>query len=171
MRTGYQTALKVISIILIVISVFGIVGGIMLIMGGSIVGFAGSNPDVAVEISEGVESTGVNLTAGQATMAVTLVAVAAGVVMIIASALVLITGILGVRGSNDPSKIMPFRVFCIIGLVFSAISLFTTLTDGSGSPNIWGPIVDVVLLAVCVWLSVKVREQGPKPLHSARHSA
>ena len=67
-------------------------------------------------------------------------------VIIIASAVFsLLEGIFSVRASNDTSKIMPAWIFAIISSVSALISVFTTMTNGSGASSILSAIVTLAL--------------------------
>ncbi len=159
MKSGYQTALKVISIIMIVLAALSIVGGLLLMAGGGLLGSVANNPEVVGDITATINSEGVTVTQEQAGIVVAGVGILGGAMSILGGILMLIVGILGVRGANDPRKIGPFRVFAIIGLVFSILGIIALLFQPS-DPSMWvSGIIGVIETAVCVWLAQKIKNQ------------
>ena len=65
---------------------------------------------------------------------------------------------LGVRGANNPEKIMPFFVISIIAVVFAVFNLIGCFTTGQmDATTIASAVVQLVLMVVCVVLANNVR--------------
>lgn len=146
--SGYQKALKVIAIIEIVIAVLCIGLGILFFA-------AVGSGDPALSDTVDIEGQAYSFGA---------VGVIGGGFMIVIGIFELITGILGVRGANNPSKIGPFYVlagFClglsIVELILAFVSLAQGTADGS---TVSSGIFSVVINAVCVWLAAKIKKQA-----------
>ena len=112
---------------MIVLAALSIVGGLLLMAGGGLLGSVANNPEVVGDITATINSEGVTVTQEQAGIVVAGVGILGGAMSILGGILMLIVGILGVRGANDPRKIGPFRVFAIIGLVFSILGILALL--------------------------------------------
>lgn len=80
----------------------------------------------------------------------------AGIGVIIGGGINLLIGILGVRGANNPAKIMPFFVLSIIGLVFGALSFIMNISQGSFEPS---SLVGLALQIACVVLAFNVKKE------------
>lgn len=125
MKTGSQTALKVLSIIGIVVGAIIAVLGIVLAVGAN-----------GIAMSQ----------AGSSDAGVAVQGTLGGVVLIVAGAFNVVIGAFGVRGANDPSKIGVFWMLCIIGIVFNAIGLILKATgSGISASSLIGTLFVVVL--------------------------
>ena len=158
MKSGAQKTLKVISVITIIIAILVMAFAVLLIIAGGIVGANLENAEVAASLnsSEFQES---GLSAEQTVALTAGFGIFGGIFVLIDGLLSLIVGILGIRGSNDPRKIGPFRVFAIIGFIFSLIYIFI-LCFGAGTWENWiAAGANVVVTGICVWLAMKIRSQ------------
>ena len=136
--TGSQKVIKVVSILVIIVAILSILLGLASCVGG----FAGVAASSGVSESE------------QETLA--LVFLGGGA--IISGVIDLIVGMLGVRGANNPEKIMPFFVISIIAVVFAVFNLIGCFTTGQmDATTIASAVVQLVLMVVCVVLANNVR--------------
>lgn len=142
--TGSQKVIKVVSILVIIVAILSILLGLASCVGG----FAGVAASGGVSESE------------QETLAL-----GAGVLFflgggaIISGVIDLIVGMLGVRGANNPEKIMPFFVISIIAVVFAVFNLIGCFTTGQmDATTIASAVVQLVLMVVCVVLANNVRK-------------
>ena len=106
--------LKVVGIIYIVFSGFSILAGLLSLIGGGLF------------LAGGV-GAGTGVSAGMGGVAMFL-----GVVLIAASALGLVTGILGVKYCNRADKAQTCFILGIVLLVFSVLNLLSSLVSGDG---------------------------------------
>ena len=141
--TGSQKVIKVVSILVIIVAILSILLGLASCVGG----FAGVAASSGVSESE------------QETLAL-----GAGLLFflgggaIISGVIDLIVGMLGVRGANNPEKIMPFFVISIIAVVFAVFNLIGCFTTGQmDATTIASAVVQLVLMVVCVVLANNVR--------------
>ena len=136
--TGSQKVIKVISILVIIVAILSILLGLASCVGG----FAGVAASSGASESE------------QETLAL-----GAGLLFflgggaIISGVIDLIVGMLGVRGANNPEKIMPFFVISIIAVVFGCFT-----TGQMDATTIASAVVQLVLMVVCVVLANNVRK-------------
>ncbi len=155
---GYQKLLKLFSI-------FAIVLGALVLSGGVAVALAvfsvTSNPESLASIEESLASEGmedVNAqdlvdTVGQS-----------GSIILLIGAFVLIIGILGVIGANNPRKSMPVYIFSIIGLVAACVTMVSGILSmiyGAPLTSPWAAVTSVLsvaLMALFFWLSRKVKQ-------------
>lgn len=141
--TGSQKAIKVISIILIIVSVIAILVGLITMMGGMAVIGAGSQ---VTEADQEFYATGAGLL------------LFLGLGSLISGIIDLIIGIFGLRGAKDPSKIKPFFVISIIGLILAVLNLLGAITSGADITSVSSNIISVILLALCVYFSNNIRK-------------
>ncbi len=140
--SGARKALKVIAIIMIVLAALQIVLGAMIAFGAS---FMVGQQSATLE--------GVTVDVGSSLQGVGIMAVVSGIVS-------LIVGILGVRGANDPSKIGPFKVLAIIGLILCAIQFVMYVATGQfASYGLSGVLTLIVQIAIVV-LAFKVQNEA-----------
>lgn len=157
MKTGYQKALKVISVIAVILAILVIIFGILLIISGGIIGAAFQDPTVAAEVTSNYNDQGTGISAQDAVYLTAGFGVLGGIVVIIDGVISLIVGILGIRGANNPAKIGPFKVFAIIGLICSLLWILI-LAFGAGTWEVWlSACLEVAFNALCVWLAVKIQ--------------
>lgn len=130
--SGSRKALKVISIILIVFAALLVLLGVVLSMGFAFLG-------------------------DSSTAAAGVVAGAMGVVVIVTGIVYLIIGMLGVRGANNPSKIMPFFVLCIIGVVLNLIGLISEIVQGTFTGT---QLIGFAIIVACLILAYNVRKEN-----------
>lgn len=155
-KTWKNTVIKVFSIIEIVISVLAIIASFMFLVSGTIVGGA------AATMSVEDFATANNLTAEEAaaTLAVMqnqgpAIIVVVGVLLLVGSIADLVAGIFGVRGANDPSKLTPFIVITIIGLVITGVGTIINAVQGSFS---WSNLISIAISAFLLYLAIDVRK-------------
>ena len=162
MKTGYQTALKVISVITIILAIIAIIAGLLSFATVGLLGTAMSDPEIASQLYQAVQIEGYGTITGQEASSIILgFGFLFGTICLIEGIITLIVGILGVRGSNDPRKIGPFKVFAIIGLVISIISIISVIFTNPANGLSW--VEGLIALAesgVGLWLAVKIQEQA-----------
>lgn len=112
-QSSAQKSLKILSIILIVLSALAILGGLFLLVGGSVMG-----------------SSTIDTASDEDALAIGF-ALAGGIMLLVAGLIDLVVGIFGLRGAKNPQKIGVFFVLAIIGVVFAAFGLISTLMSGS----------------------------------------
>lgn len=134
-----RTALKVISVIMIVLAILEIVSGALLTAGSGLPGM-----DTTLIANGGVE------------MSVGMGALAFGIVGIIGGLVYLIIGILGWRGAKNPAKIGPFFWLCIIGLVFAIVDIVMALMSGTTIAP--ASIIEVIIIIICLALADNIRK-------------
>ncbi|MEG2006535.1 MAG: hypothetical protein RR186_03670, partial [Raoultibacter sp.] len=105
--TSSQKTLNILSIIVMILGVLSVLLGIFLAVGGS----ALSGTKI-----EGVDAS---------TLSITL-----GVLLIISGIVDTAIGFMGRRGAKDASKVKPFFIICIIGVVVFALSIIGSITTG-----------------------------------------
>ena len=150
-RSGSQKFLLVISIINIVFAVLGILAGIAGVLGGAFVGAA--DPQ---EVSSALSETG--LTQGEASGLV----VGVFLFVLLASAVELIVGILGVRAANDNQKIMPVWVLAIIDVALYVIGLISVIVNGSFSSQGLSSIIGLAFAVLLFWVANNIKKQAGK---------
>lgn len=150
-KSGSQKALKVLSIILIVLAAFSIVGMLLVLAGGGLL-FTAISENAITDVSSSDLDT---------------VATATGLVMFLGVALLisaifdLIVGIFGVRGANNPQKIRPFIVLCIICIVVEAIGAISSFALGSTDSNtILGVILGLAIPIICLVLANNIKKEN-----------
>ena len=139
-----KTILKVFGIISIIFGILGIIGGIMFIAGGSFlgVGLAIGEVQASQDIAAGVGLLGFG-----------------GLLILIAAAVELLSGIFSVRASKDSSKIMPAWVFSLIGLIFSIPGLISAI---SANNNIVSNIIAALINALVFVAANTVKKSAGK---------
>ena len=148
-RSNSQKIIRVISIFDIIGAVLILLMGLMAIMGGALVGVGGGTEQVA----EG-------LTAAEAGGIASML----GVAMLAPGIVSDITGILGIRASNDASKIMPVWVLAIVDLVLQVLSLISSFASGApmDASSIIGSIVGVGIAGLMFWAANNVKAEAGK---------
>ena len=150
-RSGSQKFLLVISIINIVFAVLGILGGILGIMGGAL--FGAANPQ---DVSSSLSGTG--LTQGEASGVV----VGLFLVVLLASVIELVVGILGERAANDNQKVMPVWVLAIIDVILYVIGLIAVIVNGTFSSNGLSSILSLAFALLLFWVANNIKKQAGK---------
>ncbi|MEF2655559.1 MAG: hypothetical protein U0M72_03875 [Eggerthellaceae bacterium] len=149
-KSGSQKALKVLSIILIVLSVISIVGMLFVLAGGGLLFTAITDGTADVPASD------LNTLATATTFIVAL-----SVVALLSAIFDLIVGILGVRGANNPQKIRPFIVMCIICIVLDVISLaFSFAAEPMDPSAIAGGVLGLAIPIICLVLANNIKKQS-----------
>ena len=69
-------------------------------------------------------------------------------------------GILGVRGANDPTKIGPYKIIAIIGLVLCILQAAMFLFTGQIASYGISGVLSLVFVAVLVFLAFKIEKEG-----------
>ena len=140
-RTHHQRTLHLISCAVIAMSAMqAVVAVVLFFMVGSL-GADSSLSLVGSAASAGVVSTS-DLISG-----------------LVSAAVDLVVGILGVRGSNHPDKIMPYLVVSFGGFAVDAARLVVDLVV-SGFAGIQGSsLADMVFMATCAYLAWRIRHQ------------
>ena len=146
-RTGTQKALRITSIIMIIF-------GVLVALSGAIIIASGAAAD-SLGLYDAVNFQGTETTAGILTMAV-------GILVLIMGALQLIVAFLGLRASNDASKVGPYRALSWgISIVILATILYGWFFNGNwhiqNSPLLL--IGNVIYLLVCSTLADVVKKE------------
>ena len=150
-RSGSQKFLLVISIINIVFAVLGILAGIMGVLGGAV--FGAADPQ---EVASTVAETGV--TQGEASGLV----VGVFLLVLLASAVELVVGILGVRAANDNQKIMPVWVLAIIDVILYVVGLVIVIVNGDFSSQGVSYILSLAFAILLFWVANNIKQQAGK---------
>ena len=144
-RTGTQKALRITSIILIIF-------GVLVALSGAIIIASGAAAD-SLGLNDAVNFQGTETTAGILTMAV-------GILVLIMGALQLIVAFLGLRASNDASKVGPYRALSWgISIVILAMIVYNWFLGGTFLDDPFLLIGDVVYLLVCTTLADVVKKE------------
>lgn len=147
--SGFQKALKVIAIILIVFGILGIVFS-------------------AVTLLTGIGAWNIGVSQSAAGMlAFSGLSLGLGILGLLGGIIELLVGLLGLRGADDPTRVGPFYVLAILNLVIEAVSLITALASvggGSDPTSLTNPVVSTVVAVIVVWVAAKVRAQALRSL-------
>lgn len=146
-RSGSQKALRVISIISIVCGVIMLLSGLMFALAGGFIG--------AVPASES------GLTADQTTVA-SMGSAVIGVGLIIAAAIAILEGVLGLRAAKDNQKIMPVWVLSLIGLIFGVIAFVMAIVNGSFGSDALSNILSLAVSAAMFWIANNIKVEAGK---------
>ncbi|MEG1623869.1 MAG: hypothetical protein RR300_03300 [Raoultibacter sp.] len=86
----------------------------------------------------------------------------AGGIMLLVNGLVdLVVGIFGLRGAKNPKKIGVFFVLAIIGVVFAAFGLISTLMSGSfDAGSIVSGLLSLVFPALGLYFASKIKKEN-----------
>lgn len=150
-RSGSQKALLVFSILNIIGAVLILLGGLGIMLGGAMMGAVDPS-----EASSALSEYGVTQAEAGA------IAGIAGILIVFGGVIELIVGILGVRAANDNQKIMPVWVLAIIQLILGAISLGTTIANGTFSTQGASAIISLVFAILIMWLANNIKREAGK---------
>lgn len=150
-RSGSQKFLLVISIINIIFAVLGILAGVVGIMGGAF--FGAADPQ---EVASTLADAGV--TQGEASGIV----VGAFLFVLLASAVELIVGILGVRAANDNQKIMPVWVLALIDVILYVVGIIVAIVNGDFSAQGFSYILSLAFAVLLFWVANNIKRQAGK---------
>lgn len=131
MKTGSQTALKVLSIIGIIMGVLAIVFGVV----------------IAAGFTSFVDPT----------MFVGIAAAVWGALMIIEGIIYIVIGAFGVRGANNPSKIGVFWVLCLIGVIIEALGVVMSLVSSRVTAD---GIISLLFVIIMFMLANNIKKQA-----------
>ena len=140
--TGSQKALCVFAWITIAYGIIDILIGAAVIVSGAMIG-----SDMTFQ------GDGVSLDGTSAGMIVGMGAIVPGVVMVI-------VGVLGLRGAKSPSKIGPFWTLALIGVILNALELVSQLFGGDLT-SVIGAIFGFALVLACFILANNIKKQLP----------
>ena len=162
-NTNYQKALKVISIICIV---FGAIAAILTIALMALTPLAAPYvSDAAFQAAISDAGPLASQFVGQSFFDTTMWLWAGG---LISAIFIIVLGILGLRGANDPQKIKPFLILAEFALAYECcsvvISMFTMGTAGAltlqnVSSTILSSIIGIAIAAISVWLAFTIKKQ------------
>lgn len=82
-----------------------------------------------------------------------------GVLMIVFGLFYMVTGFVGARGANRPSKLGPFIVLATIIAVVNLIELATMFVDPSGG-TFWMPLLFAVVAIVAVVFASRAKNEA-----------
>ena len=137
-----RKALKIMSILTIAMAIIQIITAGLIVFGSSFM----------VGMQE-AELDGTTVDVGVALMGV-------GIMALVSSVVSLIVGILGVRGANDPTKIGPYKIIAIIGLVLCILQAAMFLFTGQIASYGISGVLSLVFVAVLVFLAFKIEKEG-----------
>ncbi|MBR2742150.1 MAG: hypothetical protein IKD89_01010 [Clostridia bacterium] len=140
-KSGSRKMLKFFGVLDIIFGILGLIFGIMIAGTG---GIGAMVPETATDTS---------LQTGVAVLLVL------GIFLIIAGIIDLIVGILSVRASNNPKKIMPVWVLALISLIVNVISVIYTIAQGAGT-NVWSSIVSLAIAAIIFFVANNVKKEA-----------
>ena len=140
--SGARKALKIMSILTIVMAIIQIITAGLIVFGSSFM----------VGMQE-AELDGTTVDVGVALMGV-------GIMALVSSVVSLTVGILGVRGANDPTKIGPYKIIAIIGLVLCILQAAMFLFTGQIASYGISGVLSLVFVAVLVFLAFKIEKEG-----------
>lgn len=147
-RSGSQKALRVIVIVLIVFAI------VTLLVSAAMMALAVFSMANGIGIDYTVDLN------GQSVSSLVLV-MSFAIVLIISSVIDLVVGIFGLRGANDPRKIKPFFVLCIISLALCVIGIGWSLAQGTFASSGSSDVVELLITGVCTWLSYDIMRKRP----------
>ena len=150
-RSESQKIVRVLSIIDIVAAVLYMIMGIMVIAGGALMLGASTGAAGAEVIAEGLTTADVG---GMASFA--------GIGVFVAGAVELAVGLLGLRASNDASKIMPVWVLSLISLVGQVVGFIMGIVQGTAMNGLLSSIVSLALAALMFWAANNVKAEAGK---------
>lgn len=149
-KSGSQKALKVLSIILIVLAAIGIAGMLLMLAGGGLLFAAFS--DNAADVSASDMSTLATATG---------FLMALSVLALVSAVFELLVGVFGVRGANNPQKIGPFIVLCIICIIIDVASFaFSFAMEPMDSSAIAGGILGLAIPIICLVLANNIKKEN-----------
>lgn len=155
-RSGSQKALRVVVIVLIVFAIATLLISVAM-LALAVAGISGG-VDLSAEMSgvdSSIEVNGQSLPGGIALL------ITLSVVLIFSAILDLVVGILGLRGANNPQKIKPFFVLCIIGLVIEVVSIGGSIAQGTFSSIGSSDVVELLVIGACTWLAYDIMRHRP----------
>ena len=139
-RDWKNTVIKVYCILEIVVSALAVIASVGAIVASHMVGDAGGQ----MVAEAGGSAVGVVAASGL------------GWIFLISGAISLVAGVLGVRGSSDPSKISPYIVFSIVSLLVSVTRVITSIISGA---FVWTDLISIALGVALLILAVNVRAE------------
>ena len=129
---GSRTALKVISILILVFAVLMLIFSIVMFVGAAVIN------------TSSLEGWAI-------------LAIVGAFILLVTGLIYLLIGILGIRGANNPKKIGPFFVFCIIGVILSLASLILSIVQNAFSAT---SLIGLIIVAVCLALAINIRKHA-----------
>ena len=144
-RSGSQKVLRVLSILSIVGSVLSFGMAALMIFGGGVYSAEGDPVGGMSAVEAGAAFAGV------------------GFATLIEGAIALIQGILGLRASNDNSKIMPVWIIAVIGLALGVVGLLVNVISGAASAeNIGSSIGSILGSGIMFVLANNIKKEAGK---------
>lgn len=161
--TGYQTGLKVISVVCIV---FGAIAALFTIALMALTPLAAPYvSDTAYQAAISDIGPMASQFVGQSFFDTAMWLWVGGM---IGAVFTIVLGILGLRGANDPQKIKPFMIIAEFALAYQCcsvvISLFSmgaagALTLQNVGSTLCSSIIGIAIAAICVWLAFVIKKQ------------
>lgn len=84
------------------------------------------------------------------------------VILIVAAAVSILEGVLGIRAAKDASKIMPVWILAIIGLVGAVITIIVSIANGSFAANAVSNIITLVIDGLMFWIANNIKTEAGK---------
>lgn len=121
------------------ISVLVLLFGLASVITGAIMFFATPSADLGIENVEAVAKAG-------------------GILLIIVGAFGVLTGVLGIRGANNPQRMTPFIVCAALIAIVNIFEVIMALTGGQGP--VWMNILYAIVAIVAIVFAVKAKKQA-----------
>lgn len=148
-----------VSIIEIVSGALSLIAGLMATLAGGVMGGAVSSMSADQLAEAGVTAAD----AGMLSVATSMMAV----ILIVAAAVSILEGVLGIRAANDASKIMPVWILAIIGLVGAVITIIVSIANGSFAANAVSNIITLVIDGLMFWIANNIKTM-PQKAHTCK---
>lgn len=136
---SYQKVLRTMSIVLLAVASFGVIVGIITCVFGEL---------PISRLGSSVLSLGGYQSSSGATFAL-------GLGLSLYAVLDIVVGVLGYRAANDPRKIMPVIVLCIIGIAIGVLGIASDLAYGY---FLYSDLVNSIVLAAFLWVAFNVKK-------------
>lgn len=147
-----STVITLLCVLQIIVAALSVVASIIVLVGGSFLGGLGGNMLTEVGASS-FQSTVFGKLISYLFVSYT----GLGSLFLITSIVDFVGGILGIRAAKNPSKMKPFLVLTVIGLVVSVVRLVASLASAVFS---WTSLVGVVTHAILLALAFTMRQRN-----------
>ena len=138
-----RKALKVLSILAIIFAAMQILLGGLLFLGAGAGLMAGQVVETGTEVMDASSA-----------------AIYSGVSLVLVAVLSIVVGIFGLRAAKDPSKIGPYKVLAIIGLVIGIIQMLSFVISGQIASYGISGWLGLAMLVFCVILAFNISKEN-----------
>ena len=136
-----RRALKIICLIMLVGSGINLIAGLISL-------FVSFGTDGGVVLGGGME------------LDAAVAAASSALLSLLGSLAGIIVSCLGIRGSDDPSKIRAFKIVAIIGAAVATVSLFSGLLDGISAPPNAASVLIALLMVVLSAMAAEIQRES-----------